>query len=304
MNDDTLDVAESTHFSVAVRDSVGAPVPNIEIACDTETGLGLIEPNTGYELTDGHGNMSGVVGCELPGSFRMGCRLPQGAYKRQFATIKCAGPIPSGFTGFPGAGGGTLGIGSGPGGGVANPGEIRLTAIVASENGAATSSVDVYRDSCGRIDTNGDGDTTDACDLKAEAFTDTSLTFKVTNSSSERVFLRSFTYQLANSDGFGNPFTSSALAFSSGGEVGPSSSAELTGLFLRAGGAGNPACAAYPPADTIGMRKYFTGKSVPIPVDLGFSNVTFTLSGVMGAGTPFTVTGRVGLSFGNYNRCS
>jgi len=304
VNDDTLDVAESTAFMVSVRDSLGAPVPNMEIACDTETGLALIEPNTGYELTDGNGNMSGTVGCTLPGSYRLGCRLPMGAYKRALVTLHCNGPIPSGFTGFPGAGGGTLGTGGGqPSGGSSVGGEVRLTSITAAENGQDTVTIDVYLGSCGMVDQNGDGDKVDACDLAPEPFTDTLVKFSVTNTTSQRIFLRSFKYSISDSDGFGTPFESSQLAFSSGGEVGPSMSAELTGLFLRGGGSGNSSCAGYP-SGRIGLRKYFTGKSTPIPTDLGFKNVTFTLRGVDGSGRPIEVSGRAGLSFSNYDKCS
>ena len=82
VNDTDLNVAGMSGFFVRVVDRNGAAVPNIEIACDTESGLALIEPSTGYEMTDSNGQMSGKVGCELPGSYLIGCRLPVGAGQR------------------------------------------------------------------------------------------------------------------------------------------------------------------------------------------------------------------------------
>ena len=108
-----MPVSGVSGFIVSVRNSSGAPVQNIQIACDTELGLALIEPSTGSEMTDSHGQMSGKVGCEVPGSLILGCRLPIGVNRRKFVTIKCRGPIPDGFFGFPGAAGGGLGYGTG-----------------------------------------------------------------------------------------------------------------------------------------------------------------------------------------------
>lgn len=302
--DDALQVGESSHFRVSVRDAQGGAVPNVEIACDTETGLALIEPNTGFEMTDSWGDMSGVIGCNMPGSFRMGCRLPEGAYHRDLVTIHCAGPVPSGFGGFEGAGGGTLGTGNQPSGGTSIGGEVRLTEVVTHEEGQDTSTLDVYRDSCGQVDQNGNGSKTDPCDMNPETFTDTIVVFSVTNTTSERIFLRTFEYSLVD-DGYGNPFESNALAFTTGGEIAPNSDTTLTGLFLRAGGSGTPACAGLA-SEVVGMTKFFTGAAStnPIPVSLGFSNVTFILRGVDGLGAPIEATARVGLSFGNYDNCS
>ena len=106
LRDEDMLVGESAGFYVQAFDEGDQPVPNLSIACDTEAGLALIEPADGQQLTDDGGIMSGRIGCEQVGSFRLGCRLPVGAGRRQFATIRCSGPIPSGFDGFPGAGGG------------------------------------------------------------------------------------------------------------------------------------------------------------------------------------------------------
>ncbi|RIL12175.1 MAG: hypothetical protein DCC75_00895, partial [Proteobacteria bacterium] len=118
----TLSISEVSGFSVDVFDASGDPVAGLEIACDTEQGLAIVEPNTGFELTDSSGHMSGKVGCESPGSYQMACRLPIGGNKRKFETIRCSGDIPTGFSGFPGAAGGTLGVGTG-GGGSADQGD-------------------------------------------------------------------------------------------------------------------------------------------------------------------------------------
>jgi hypothetical protein len=107
----SIPVAGTSNFSVAVRDAQGAPVPGLKIACDSEAGVAVIEPATGLEITSSSGSISGVIGCELPGSFQFACRLPIGANKRKMVTIKCTGTVPAGFSGFAGAGGGGLGTG-------------------------------------------------------------------------------------------------------------------------------------------------------------------------------------------------
>jgi hypothetical protein len=108
-----LAVGDTSSFSVFVRNSSGGPIGQISVSCDTEVGLVIVEPSTGSELTDSWGHMSGIVGCNTPGSFQMACRLPIGANKRKFVTIHCSGDEAGSLTG---AGGG-LGGSRNPGGG-------------------------------------------------------------------------------------------------------------------------------------------------------------------------------------------
>lgn len=108
----SIAVGDTSEFLVFVRDEQQQPVPNINVICDSEGGVAILEPSTGYALTNSRGAMSGVIGCEAPGSFQLVCRLSVGANRRQFASVRCTGDTPSDFEGFPGAGGGGLGGGS------------------------------------------------------------------------------------------------------------------------------------------------------------------------------------------------
>ncbi len=109
VNDDDMNVGDRSGFHVFVYDGNGAPVQNIQVLCDSELGVAILEPTTGREMTGQFGDISGVIGCASPGSYQFGCRLPLGGNKRQFVTIKCRG---TGNAPFPGAAGGGIGGGS------------------------------------------------------------------------------------------------------------------------------------------------------------------------------------------------
>lgn len=304
INDQDLSVAETTGFRVEVKDSSGNPVANMEIACDTETGIALIEPSTGFEMTDGSGAISGVFGCELPGSYRVGCRTAVGGNKRTFETIRCAGPTPDGFDGFAGAGGGSLGVGGGqPTGDRPVEGNVRITSIEAfdSATGASSTSVDVIRGTCGAFDQNGDGDTTDTCDFAVEPFGDSYFEVKVKNDSFDTIFLNSFSYTIPSVDSFG-AVTSRTLALSSSGEIKSEGEATFKGLFLNAGGitVAN-ACSSL----GIGEGKVFEGTTGAryVDPDIGFKTVTVRLFGTTSSGDDVTLTSQIGLSFDNFDNC-
>jgi hypothetical protein len=107
----SIPVGDTSSFFVSVKNARQQPVSNINVVCDSEQGLAIIEPSSGYELTNSEGVLSGVIGCAAPGSLQLVCRLSVGANRRQFASVRCTGDVPSGFQGFPGAGGGGLGGG-------------------------------------------------------------------------------------------------------------------------------------------------------------------------------------------------
>ena len=107
----SLGVGDTSPFTVSVVNASGKPVSNINVACDSERGVAIVEPSRGFEMTNSSGVMSGVIGCESPGSFQMVCRLSVGANRRKFAQVTCTGDVPAGFQGFPGAAGGGLGGG-------------------------------------------------------------------------------------------------------------------------------------------------------------------------------------------------
>ena len=58
LNQASMAVGDTSGFKAYVTDSKGQPIANTSVVCDTEQGVALIEPNTGYELTNSDGVMS------------------------------------------------------------------------------------------------------------------------------------------------------------------------------------------------------------------------------------------------------
>jgi hypothetical protein len=271
-----LAVGDTTDFQVAVRAANGQPVANMNVVCDSEDGLALIEPTSGRALTNGNGVMSGQVGCERPGSFQMVCRLTVGANRRKFAGVRCSG---SGFVDFPDSGGGGLG------GGVAEgaDGAVQITtASLVDESGSESTSNQV--DVSMTTDCDGDATTSDV-----EPFTDTYAKVNLTNNFSEQVVFKRLSFSVNNLDGAGNGFESSGagvtgVAAASGGTV------EILAPIFRAYGtgkyAGNP-----------------TGNGVQIG-SVGFRNVTINVFGTTVSGKEVQVSSQLSAVFGNYNRCT
>ena len=282
-----LQVALTSGFFVRVFDAAGAPVPNIKVSCDSEQGVAIVEPTTGTEITDAGGEISGKIGCEVPGSYQFGCRLPVGGNRRKFVKIVCNGPIPNGFTGFPGAAGGGLGTGGsgtaqdGGVGGV-NPDGVRITSIAISDTGvssASTTSIDTTFSDCD----------TDAATFTAEPFFDTSATFKVVNNSNLNIRFKSLRYTVPNASGSGSSsFTSSSIGLI--GEAAPNGGeTTFSGIIIF---------------DAVSLGKRFNGASANIPSSLGFRNITFALTGTTDLGDEVTITGTQALSFDGFNNCA
>ncbi len=292
LRDDDLQVSESAGFYVQVSDKNGGPVANVRVACDTEAGLAILEPSDGNQLTDDGGIMSGRLGCEQIGSFRMGCRLPTGGGKRKFATVQCSGPIPSGFDGFPGAGGGGLG-----GGSVNEPDSdelVTVTAIAFFDGGTTNANyggeigdlqVDVAQGICGT-----------AAPFTAEPFFDTIVGIDVQNFLDDSVNFSQMNYTVENSDGGtpGTSFTSARFALINADEVPGEGDAQpgqrrFLGFFAKAGAGGGD--------------KALNGASTALPSGDWLSNVTFRVFGVSSSGREVSASLRVAIAFGNYNRC-
>jgi hypothetical protein len=283
-----LQVALTSGFFVSVFDASGAPVPNLKISCDSEQGIAIVEPTTGIEITDSGGKISGRIGCEVPGSYQFGCRLPVGGNRRKFVDVICRGPIPNGFTGFPGAAGGGLGTGGSGGaqdGGVGgvNPDGVRITNIAISDTGAtnatSTTSIDTTLSDC-------DADPTT---FTAEPFFDTVATFKVVNNSNLNIRFNSLRYTVPNASGTGSSsFTSSSIGLI--GEAAPNGGESTFSNILI--------------FDASGLGKRFQGASANIPTSLGFRNITFALTGTTDLGDEVTITGTQALSFDGYNNCA
>lgn len=286
LSQESLGVGDTASFTVHVQNASGAPVSNIHVACDSESGIAIVEPQRGYEMTSSAGVMSGVVGCERPGSFQMVCRLSVGANRRKFASVTCTGNIPAGFQGFPGAAGGGLG------GGVQNndDGDVRIVEAGFSESGfdgnnsSTSSSIDIVQ----TTDCDNDPSTVDI-----EPFYDTYVTLKVENNLAEQVRFQYLQYSINNVDGQGTEFTSKRLGLTR--EVDSS-----------AGGSGGTASITIPIFKAYGGAK-FVGD--PLGVGLQITNralltVSFSLVGETSSGDPIEVTARATASFGNFNRCT
>ncbi len=276
---DELAVGRIKSFRVYATDSQGQPVTQLRVTCDTEAGLALVEPTTGFESTDSNGQVSGKVGCTNPGSYLLACRLQGVSARRQSVTVKCSGNRPEGFTGFAGSGGGTLGGGSTI---VDNITTVRVTSITVSDTGdstAATTSIDIQQGVC-----------TSAGTSTLEPFFDSSVTFAITNNSPFVVRIKSVRYTLSDAFANGRSFTSDSL-----GVTGSAASAvdanggtaTFTSLFLDANGGG---------------KRYF-GASRNIDTT-GFKNIAFTITGENDFGDEFVINANTALSFDNFNRCS
>ncbi len=280
VNEDRLSIGDTSGFFVRVVDAKGAPVSATRISCDTEQGLALIEPTTGSEITDSNGSMSGRVGCELPGSFQIACRLPIGANKRKFATVVCSGDIPAGFTGWPDAGGGGLGGGVDTSGND-GPLDIRVSAVEFYDTGDfenSTTSIDIAQGTCGT-----------APDLTAEPFFDSHIRFTITNNTNEAIRLTKYRYTVNNFNGTGGSHTSPFINFL--GEVktvdANGGAGSVFGLFLDANSGG----------------KSLFGRNDLLTAD-GFKNMTFTIVGIKGSGEEISITVRGSASFDNFNNCT
>ncbi|MGA1191711.1 MAG: hypothetical protein ACO3XO_05465 [Bdellovibrionota bacterium] len=293
LNASTLSVSETTGFHVSVVNQNGAPVPNISVFCDSESGIGIIEPTSGQEITNASGQMSGRIGCAAPGSFQFGCRLPVGTNMREFVQVVCEGPVPAGFDGFENAGGGGLGNGSG-GGGVdspedGNPGGagtdgIRLIQIEVIDSGQdSTLNVDTTQVNC-EPDPNEDP--------IPEPFFDSLIKFYIVNNSNQAIQITGYTYTVPNATGEGTPsHTSSIIAPSpidGGNDVAPFGGELITTALFT---------------DVVGGEKAFIGSSTNIPASLGVRNISVAVSGRNENGDTFMLTGAIGLNFDNYNRC-
>lgn len=279
----SLATGSTGNFSASVVDANGAAVPQIQVACDSESGIALVEPNTGIEVTDSFGSISGVVGCRFPGSYQFGCRLPVGANKRKFVTIKCEGDIPAGFTGFPNAGGGGLGTG---GVGVGDDGSqggdniegFRVTDLsIINIVGEDTFAVDISRNN----DCDGDSAT-----LDPEPFGQDLVEVTFENSSNQEITVKSMSYRVSNVDGADSgAYTSPSIAM--GARISPNGA---TGTTMA-------------PFTTFGVGdKSFIGRP-GTPITELFRNVTFVFTISNESGEETTVSTSFGTDFQDFDLC-
>jgi hypothetical protein len=283
----TLSVGGTTGFFVRVVNSNSEPVPHMNVACDSEVGIAILEPQVGYELTNANGVMSGSIGCENAGSFQLVCRLTVGANRRKFASVRCTGSIPAGFQGFPGAAGGGLGGGAQ----TADDGDVSIvqagfddTNTVAAAVLAPASSIDINQIA--------DCDPSTTA-FNPEPFYDTYAVLRVQNTLPEQVSFESLQYTVSNVDGQGTDFTSKALGVT-----------QNTGSSLASAN-GGVARIVVPI-----FKAYNGGKWVGDPQGVGLQitnqslqTVRFTLRGQTSSGQGIELKARATASFGFFDRC-
>lgn len=279
-----LNVAETSGFRVTLKNADGEPVPQITILCDSEIGIAILEPTTGRELTDSNGTMSGILGCEKPGSFQFACRAASGVGRRQYVDIHCGGDVPSGFAGWSGSSGGTLGSG----GVVDNSKDdvnagVRITKIRAI---SLNSNSDNYQiDTVQGTTSNGGACGTDPDKLQTnEPFADDFLGVTIVNSTSSRIRFDKLAYEVENGVLGGGQFLSEPLLITC--EIDAGASGECRVLFTKASGG----------------SKRFSGGDTNISTD-GFSAITVDVEGENVLGETVTVSGSETFSFGDYNNC-
>lgn len=270
-----LSVGGQTGFFVRLRDPQGQPLEFVRVFCESERGLAIIEPSSGgvaYESTGADGNMSGVVGGLLPGSFLLECRAPQGYNLVARQTVRVTGTVPDGFAGFPGAAGGNLGggviIDNSP-----DSDDIALAAFTVNDGEDDVTAVDIIQTS----DCDGDVDTVDP-----EPFYASTFTITVRNPTGQRLFIETVGLSVAQSS------TVTSLVELATCEVAPNSSATCTGPF----------------ADFSGSTlddKALAGSGVSFEV--GTFNVSAEVSGTTENGESFTLTGGRALTFDGFNNC-
>jgi len=283
----TIEVGNTSTFTVRAVNARQQPVANINVACDSEQGVAILDPQRGYALTNSAGVMSGVIGCEAPGSFQFLCRLAVGANRRRFVSVQCTGEAPAGFDGFPGAAGGGLGGGSQ----TDNDGAVRITAAgfiddgsAGSTSATAGSSIDISQIS----DCDGDATTFDV-----EPFYDTYVKLMVQNDRAEQVRFETLQYSVTDVDGRGTEFSSKKLGLTQ----------EADSVTADSGGSATiimPVFKAYAGSKYVGDP---LGTGIRI-TNRALLTVSFTLTGKTALGESVTVKARSTASFGDFLACT
>ena len=286
LGDSSLSLGETVDFQAFARTSSGAPIRDLRLVCDSEAGVRILEPVSSdippraFQLTNDAGAISGVIGCDAPGSFAFGCRMPTGANRRQFVTVKCSGERPAGFSGFPGSAGGGLG-----GGAVTPPDEasgiirvtnVKFTPIGSSTTSANSEAIDVVRDNC-----------ITCSDLSQvpEPFSDDYVSLTVKSNSLSRVTLTGVQYEVA---GVGRSEVLPITAEIAPATAGTNSEATVSVLVFRA---------------AVPFKEFVIGSGREISDDTGFKGVTFTVFGETALGKSVSASGSTTISFNNYNNC-
>lgn len=281
LSESELAVANTMGFFASLTDADGRPgAAGTRIVCDSEDGVAIIEPSTGSEITGSGGEISGRIGCEAPGSYQFVCRLPSSSGRTASVTVKCTGTAPTGFNGFGGSGGGNLGGGNGDGVTDFDPTKVRITGINFEDVGKE---VDGTIDTAVIVDCDSETDGN-----QTEPFTDAFVKFTINNQSGQTINFTSFTYTVPDFSGT-TDLDSSRVDFTgnNGLTIASGDSGTLKGFFTRANGG----------------VKNFIGSSVAIG-ELGFRNITFTVTGITDSGEEVEMSASAGATLQDYNNCA
>lgn len=278
----SIEVGNTSPFLVRAVNSRQQGVAGINVVCDSEDGVAILEPQKGYSPTDSSGYMSGMIGCEAPGSFQFACRLALGANSRSSVAIRCTGDVPSGFQGFPGAAGGGMGGGSQTN----DDGDVRIITATFSDTGTST-------DTTASIDISQIGD----CDgqpttVDPEPFYDTYVKLTVKNNRSEQVRFEYVQYSVTDVDGRGTEFTSKKLGLTEEADSTVAESGKTATIS-------SPIFKAYQGSKYVGDPM---GTGIRI-TNRAFLTVTFALVGKTASGETVAISAKATGSFGDFGRC-
>ena len=288
---ETLQVGSTAGFRVRVQDENGVGIASTSVACDSEDGVALIEPSLGREMTDSNGEISGLWGCENPGSYLVGCRVATGGNKREFATIKCTGNVPIGFTGFPGAGGGGLGTGGGVvdpenGGPGQSEGLARITDIQVFNVLGKTDQVpeiDLTNQIC-----EGAATPADTSDDTFEVWGDDEGVITIQNNSDRTINFTGFSYVVKGGQSDGSDYQSDLIRDFGQAAAGASETITLSAAIFDS---------------NISGQKSYDRVGATIPFAGGRKNVKFTVVGVDDRGEAVSISASSSMSFDHFNNC-
>jgi hypothetical protein len=298
LEDNTIEVGQTSSFVATVNGVEGQAVDGLRVFCDSDSGLALVEPTTGSSLTNSSGSISGVIGCERPGSFILGCFSSN---QRKFASVRCVGNVPTGFEGFEGAGGGNLGGGvvdpdnGGPGlGDDLAPNRLRLANIqIVPITGVADSvpEVDLVRDTC-------NNDTPDdRSDDFVEPFGDDEISLTVVNDTPYFIRFTHFRYQVQRGLSGGRDYVSPLLSIN--GASDPTNEEGRTVTVL------SKIFASVVVGGTA-RKGYADGQPIPLGgSDNGddLKNVKITVYGTTSTGIDVETSASLVVSLDNFNYC-
>lgn len=278
-----IPVGGTSGFLASVFDASGQDVQFVTVACDSEQGLAILEPTSGRFVTNNFGEASGVVGCETPGSYILGCRLPTGGNKRVFAQVVCTGDAPIGFDGFASGDEGDVTGGGGLGGGaLSDSGGFVITNLSIQTIGDDTGDVAPEIDTTQGVCESGE-------EVTAELFGDDVALISLESDATSPIRIIGVRYTVKRAQEDGTDYRSGLLRFTR--LLQPGSSLDISPIIFTPSSLGG-----------VGRKAFENGVSF-IPAELGIRNVTFTVVGESVGGEEVEATVQTTMDFRNWNSC-